>query len=97
MNNEPTKPTTPLEGYNPSDCTGYVIKNSTRHDLEKRFCYHAPKGTQVSRYAEIRAACLALGITLSERVPPSRELSTALTHLDAVMMYANAGIARNEQ
>ncbi len=61
-----------------------------------RFEYHAPRGDQAIRYGEIRAKILHLAVFISERAPTSRELSTALTHLDAVMFYANAAIARNE-
>jgi len=65
-------------------------------ELRNRFTYHAPKADQPERYERIRASILDLAITLSSHCPPSRELSTALTHLDAAMMFANAAIARNE-
>ena len=66
-------------------------------DLRHRYQYHAPKPTQAERYAEIREKIAELAIFISERVPTSREHATALTHLDAVMFYANAAIARNER
>ena len=65
--------------------------------LEHRYTYHQPQGDQADRYASIRAKVLELALHLSDRAPASRELSTALTHLDAVMFYANAAIARNER
>lgn len=74
----------------------YDISERAMADLERRFTFHAPTGAQVERYRELRAAALNFSVLLSGLVPPSRELSTALTHLDAVMMFANAGIARNE-
>ena len=65
-------------------------------ELQNRYTYHAPKADQLGRYAEIRAACLALAETIARLTPVSREQSVALTSLDAVMFNANAAIARNE-
>lgn len=65
-------------------------------ELENRFSYHAPKEGQPEKYEEVRDSIKAVAYTLSRVVPKSRELSTALTHLDAAMMFACAGIARNE-
>jgi hypothetical protein len=92
-----TNDTTPTPREELMNATPLTVDPRVLLELEHRYKYHAPKGTQVTRYAEIRAECLHLAVKLAERVPASRELSTALTHLDAVMMYANAGIARNEQ
>jgi hypothetical protein len=72
-------------------------KTAVLLDNEKRFSYHAPFGTQISRYVAIRAKAKDLADMLVMLCPPSRELSTALTHLDSVVMFANAAIARNEQ
>lgn len=68
----------------------------TMLDIEKRFTYHPPKGDQADRYGKIREAAKALAITLVDLTPSSREQSLALTHLDEVVMFANAAIARNE-
>lgn len=64
-------------------------------ELTHRFTYHAPTPEQQVVYAEIRERALIFALRLSELVPNSRELSTALTKLDEVVMFANAGIARN--
>lgn len=68
----------------------------TDEELAKRFTYHPPKGDQPQRYQDIRDygrqfADLIDGITVD-----SREKSLALTHVEEVVMWANAAIARNE-
>lgn len=77
--------------------TRYVIAPADLESLANRFAYHAPKGDQATRYAEMRAKIHETAVFISERAPASRELSTALTHLDAAMMFANAALARNER
>jgi hypothetical protein len=68
----------------------------TKEELENRYSYHAPQGTQAERYGKIRAKCLELAELIVENTPYSREQSSALTWLDNVMFHANAAIARNE-
>lgn len=65
-------------------------------EITKRFTYHAPKGNQPERYELIRANARGLANLLMEMVPDSREKSIALTKLEEFVMWANAGIARNE-
>ena len=65
-------------------------------DLEKRFTYHAPKPDQPEKYTAIRAKAKELAEMIVELVPESREQSLALTNLEQAVMWANAGIARNE-
>lgn len=65
-------------------------------DLEKRFTYHAPKPGQPEKYTAIRAKAKELAEMIVELVPESREQSLALTNLEQAVMWANAGIARNE-
>lgn len=65
-------------------------------DLEKRFTYHAPKPGQPEKYTAIRAKAKELAEMIVELVPLSREQSLALTNLEQAVMWANAGIARNE-
>lgn len=65
-------------------------------DLENRFTYHPPFGDQAVRYSEIRERALMLAEFLAANVPASRELSLAFTNLEQAVMWANAGIARNE-
>ena len=66
-------------------------------DLEKRFTYHAPTDAeQVEKYARIRAVAKSYAYTIKQLVPTSREQSLALTHLEEVVFWANAGMARHE-
>lgn len=68
-----------------------------RAEIENRFTYHPPFGTQTERYEEIRNTAREIGLRLEELCPDSRELSLALNHLDQMVMFANAAIARNEE
>jgi hypothetical protein len=67
------------------------------YDLNVRFTYHAPFGSQPERYEEIRARALDYADYLLKRCPDSRELSLAITHLEEVVFWANAAIARHEE
>lgn len=64
--------------------------------IENRFTYHAPKTDQLPRYKEIRDTAKELALVIARTVPPSREQSLALTHLQLCTMLANSGIACNE-
>lgn len=64
-------------------------------DLEKRFSYHAPNGEKVQRHEAFREECKRLAYHIKATIPAGREQATALTHLEDVMMWGNAGIARN--
>lgn len=65
-------------------------------DIENRFTYHAPKADQPARYVALREKAKELALLIHNSTQPSREQSSALTHLDMCVMFANAGIARNE-
>lgn len=65
--------------------------------LENRFTYHPPFGDQPQRYHRIRTHAKLLAEQIEQDVLPSRERSLALTSLEQVVMWSNAGIARNEQ
>ncbi|WP_340032651.1 hypothetical protein NSQ20_12375 [Paenibacillus sp. FSL K6-1122] len=64
--------------------------------IENNFSYHSPKEGQPQKYEEIREAAKELAYLLEESVPNSREKSLAMTNLEQVVFWANAGIARNE-
>ena len=64
--------------------------------LENDFTYHAPKEGQQERYQAIRDKALKFAYFLVASTPQSREQSLALTHLEEVVFFANAAIARNE-
>lgn len=65
-------------------------------ELKRRFTYHAPKDDQPARYNAIREKAYELALLIAESTRHSREQSTALTHLETAVFFANAAIARNE-
>lgn len=73
---------------------------SQRDELKQRVrhnhAHHPPKNDDVvSRHEFIRQITADLGENLIDTCPISRELSMALTHLEEVMTWANAAVARN--
>ena len=72
------------------------MPSPTKEELQNRYNYHAPVGSQAERYHTIRSTILELAELICELTPYSREQSTALNYLDQVMFNANAAIARNE-
>lgn len=64
--------------------------------IEKAFTYHAPKEGQPEKYQSIRDTAKEFAKYLDELCPNSREKSLAITHLEEVVFWANAAIARNE-
>lgn len=71
-----------------------VEDKAQSYEIENRFTYHAPQGNQPARYEQVRNEAKAFAMTLCRNCPTSRELTTALTYLDACVMFANASIAR---
>lgn len=65
-------------------------------DLERIFTYHAPKGDQATRYQTIRSAAKALAEVIVNLSPESSERTLAIRKIEEAVMWANAGIARNE-
>lgn len=66
-------------------------------DLENRFEFHpANKEETKQAHDNVRNMCLRFAIDLNNLVPEGREKSLAITHLEEVMLWANAGIARHE-
>jgi hypothetical protein len=80
----------------PSSTGCYFESDAQTQSRERAFTYHAPTVTQIPRFALIRSEANRLAQVLNTNCPPSRELSLALTHLDQVVMFGNAAIARNE-
>lgn len=64
-------------------------------DLENRFSYHKPNDEQQKIYPLIRDKSKEFAYLIKKYVPNSREQSCALTKLEEVVMWANAGISRN--
>lgn len=67
-------------------------------DIENRFAFH-PVTTEEKRdaHTSVRQQCKALADFLNEKLPEGREKSLALTHLEEVMMWGNAALARNAE
>lgn len=72
------------------------FEKPTVAQLENRFDYHAPKGDQAERYAQVRHAIKQAAVACVELTPCSPEQSRALNALDEAMFLFNAAIARNE-
>ena len=68
----------------------------TQQDLDKRFTYHSPKDDQPARYVALRDKAKELAELMVESSQPSREQDEAIKCLEQSVMWANAGIARNE-
>jgi hypothetical protein len=67
---------------------------TTNEELMQRHAHHAPSDDKtVDAHEWVRNATGRLAVALNERLPEGREKSIALTHLQEVMMFANAAIA----
>lgn len=69
---------------------------SKKDQIEKAFTYYPPTLGQLERYTQIRNKAKELAFVIDGCVPDSREKSVAFTELESAVMWANAGIARNE-
>ena len=67
---------------------------SIYQDIEKRFTYHKVESPEVENMKALRATARSLAMLILDTVPDSRERSLAITKLEEVVMWANAGIAR---
>lgn len=65
-------------------------------DIKNRFTYHKPKEDDAYKFIAIRNDARYLAETINDLVPESREKSLAMTKLEEVVMWSNAGIARQE-
>lgn len=63
-------------------------------DLENRFTYHKPDDRAINQMQVLRQNAWELAVTINNFVPDGREKSLAITALEEVVMWANAGIAR---
>lgn len=71
-----------------------VVSNLHRR-IDSDFVYHPPNPGQPELYEQLREQARAFAHFLADTVPPSRELSRALSDLEDCVMHANAGIARH--
>ncbi len=77
--------------------SSYPIDQETDQRIENTFQHHPPFGNQLRRYKLLRDEAKALAYTIVSFTPKSREQSLALTHLEEVVFFANAAIARHEK
>ena len=63
-------------------------------DLDNRFTYHPPVVDNVAKFSAIRTEANLFAKRINALVPEGREKSLAITKLEEVVMWANAGIAR---
>ena len=62
-------------------------------ELKRRFTHHKPHSDQPARYNAIREEARVLGEVILHNTVPSREQSLAITKLQEVIFWANAGVA----
>jgi hypothetical protein len=60
------------------------------------FVYHPPKDGQAGKFIMIRDSTRELALLINQLVPDSREKTIAISKIEESVMWANAGIARNE-
>jgi hypothetical protein len=65
-------------------------------ELADRFNFHPAGPARRKLHEDIRAACAFLAGFLDAAMADSREKSLALTNLEEVMFWANAGVARGK-
>lgn len=64
-------------------------------DLQNRFAFHpAATAEKKNDHSSVRQHCLDLALFLNDSLPDGREKSLAVTHLEEVMLWSNAAIAR---
>lgn len=67
-------------------------------DLRNRFAFHPATTTErQTDHETVRQLCLDLALAFGRRLPPGREKSLVMTHLEEVMFWANAAIARQPE
>lgn len=65
------------------------------NDLQNRFTFHASTPETAVIYESVRMHARDFAMWLNDRLPESREKSLAITHLEEVVYWANASVARN--
>lgn len=66
-------------------------------ELEKRFTYKTCGYDKVKRMQNIRNKARELAVLINESIDDCREKSTAITKLEEVTFWANAGLSRDER
>lgn len=64
-------------------------------DIDNRFAFHAATTDEKrNAHTSVREQCRVLATALNESLPDGREKSLAITHLEQVMFWGNAALAR---
>lgn len=64
-------------------------------DIEHRFAFHAATTDEKrDAHTSVRQNCRSLADFLNENLPDGREKALAITHLEEVMFWGNAALAR---
>lgn len=66
-----------------------------KSDIISRFSFHPATENTGPKHDRVRTICEILAHNLNDLLPEGREKSLAITHLEEVMMWSNAAIARN--
>lgn len=64
-----------------------------KDQIEELFTYHAPTGTQPTRYGTLREAAKTFAHVVVDNTPPGPDQSAAIRKLRECVMTANASIA----
>ena len=71
-------------------------KTQSQNDIEHRFAFHAATTDEKQlAHGSARGLCRSLAMQLNDLLPDGREKALAITHLEEVMFWANAAIARH--
>lgn len=62
--------------------------------IERNFTYHKPTEFKQQVYPKLRDKAKELAYLINDLVPDGREKSLAMTKLEEVVMWANAGVSR---
>jgi len=67
-----------------------------QQDIENRFAFHAATNEEKrDAHTSVRQNCRSLADFLNDKLPEGREKSLAITHLEEVMFWGNAALARS--
>lgn len=69
------------------------MDQKTETELIKRFTSHICDGEQRAAMMAVRQSVRLTAYMIGNKCPEGRDKETALTHLQAAMMYANAAIS----
>ena len=83
-----------LNASDEEDWSAYKMDMKER--LESDFTYHPPKEESKPIFVEAREKAKDFALWINDNYPHCRERSLALTKLEEVVMWANAGLARNQ-